>query len=632
MDRASSVTSSWSTYDVLSKEQIQEYQQAGIEYLHAQLLYNRGIKVPAAMRDFLAADYDQIPDPLAFIDMDKALERVSRALAAREHITVYGDFDADGVTSAALLTRALRALKHPDATLDYFIPSRLRDIRGLSKEGIDRIKERGTTLIITTDCGSSDVAEVAYARTTGIDIIITDHHQPPEPLPQACAMINPWRPDCVYPERYLCGVGIAFKLAQALFRAYGREQEVHALLDLVAIGTIGDVGQLLGENHTLVRLGLQQLNATKNAGLQALINITHLQPGRLRERDISYVLGPRINAAGRMKDASIAFNLLTTEDADAAFAYAKELEELNLLRQQQTEELMKLVREQAQSQASQQVVLVYGDKDTWPEGIIGLVAGRLSEEIQRPVFVLSQDSESSRGSARSADGFNIILALRQRADLFERFGGHAQAAGFTIANANIAELHAHLLAWHEENSVEPQLLAPDVPGTAVGARFIAPDAPGVGMAAPEVTEASAIAGVMVEQELAAPASTRKIDLLISRPERLNYDAYTKVSLLAPYGAGNPEPVFKMERLRLYRRWQSGVDGRHLRVRLRTTTNGNNTQFNGTYIRGGSQIESLPEGSLVNVIFNLEPAWNSLDSDNRQDIWLKVLQLELVEEG
>jgi len=423
-------------------------------------------------------------------------------------------------------------------------------------------------------------------------------------------MINPWRPDCTYPERYLCGVGIAFKLAQALFRAYGREQEVHELLDLVAIGTIGDVGQMLGENHTLVRLGLQQLNQTKNSGLQALINITRLQSGKLRERDISYVLGPRINAAGRMKEASIAFHLLTTEDADEAFAYAKELEELNLLRQQQTEELMKLVREQAQSQADQQVVLLYGDKDTWPEGIIGLVAGRLSEEIQRPVFVLSQDAESSRGSARSADGFNIILALRERADLFERFGGHAQAAGFTISNANIAELHAHLLAWH------------------VGAQFIAPD---VETAATEPPEASAIAGVVIEQERAAPTSTRKIDMVITRPEGLNYDACSKVSLLSPYGAGNPEPVFKMERLRLYRRWQSGVDGRHLRVRLRTTINGNSTQFNGTYIRGGSQIESLPEGSLVNVIFSLEPAWNSMNSDNRQDIWLKILQVELVGE-
>ena len=616
MERPSSASSSWGVYDLLTGAQISEYRQAGIGYLHAQLLYNRGIKSPEVMRSFLDARYDQIPDPFALIDMDRAVERIQRALSNQEHITVYSDFDADGVTSAALLTRALRTLKHPDAPLDHFIPGRLNEIRGLSKEGIDKIRQRGTTLIITTDCGSSDVAEVEYAGMSGIDVIITDHHHPPEEFPRAWAMINPWRPDCTYPERYLCGVGIAFKLAQALFRVYDREQEVLDLLDLVAIGTIGDVGQMLGENHTLVRLGLQQLNSTKNPGLHALINITRLQPGRLRERDISYVLGPRINAAGRMKDASIAFHLLTTEDADEAFAYARELEGLNLLRQQQTEELMKLVREQAQSQADRQVVLVYGDKDTWPEGIIGLVAGRLSEEIQRPVFVLSQDTESSRGSARSSDGFNIILALRERADLFERFGGHAQAAGFTISNANIAELHAHLLTWHEENAAGAQLQAPTLETVTA-----------------ESTEASTITGVAIEQELAPQTNSRKIDLLITKPEQqLNYDAYSKVSLLSPFGAGNPEPVFKMQRLRLYRRWQSGVDGRHLRVRLRGSTNGsgNGPQFNGTYIRGGSQIESLPEGSLVNVIFSLEPAWNSLDSDNRQDIWLKVLQVELVE--
>jgi single-stranded-DNA-specific exonuclease len=279
-------------------------------------------------------------------------------------------------------------------------------------------------------------------------------------------------------------------------------------------------------------------------------------------------------------------------------------------------------------------VLVYGDKDTWPEGIIGLVAGRLSEEIQRPVFVLSQDTESSRGSARSSDGFNIILALRERADLFERFGGHAQAAGFTISNNNIAELHAHLLAWQEENAIGAQFITPDVETAAtaspVGAQFIAPDVETVRTAS---TEASTITGVVIEQELAPQTNSRKIDLLITKPaEQLNYDAYSKVSLLSPFGAGNPEPVFKMGPLRLNRRWLSGVDGRHLRVRLRASTNGSGSGplFNGTYIRGGSHIESLPEGSLVNVIFSLEPAWNSLDSDNRQDIWLKVLQMELVE--
>ena len=591
-------STSWVLYDPLTRDQYSEYQQAGIGYLHAQLLVNRGIKTAEAMHTFLDARYDQLLDPLSMTGMASALERIQYALEAREHITVFGDFDADGVTSAALLTRVLRALKHEDAQLDFFIPHRIYDTRGLSKEAIDKIRARGASLIITTDCGSSDIEEVAYAKNLGVDTIITDHHQPPEQLPQAYAMINPWRPDNAYEERYLCGVGIAFKLAQALYHAFNREHEAQELLDLVAIGTIGDVAQLLGENHTLVRLGLQQLNHTGNPGLQSLVQIAHLQPGKLRERDISYVLGPRINAAGRMEHASTAFHLLTTDDVEEARTYAQELEELNQSRQQQTEELMKLVREQARALSSDQVVLVYGHKDTWPEGIIGLVAGRLSEEIKRPVFVLSQDIESSRGSARSYGNFNIIEALRHRADLFERHGGHAQAAGFTIANSNIEALRKHLLSWYENTQSPIEVLT-------------------------ENTETPEMTSTITDQDPSVTSDARKIDLFVKKPEELTHDIYRKLSLLSPFGAGNPEPTFKMEGLRLMRRWASGPDGRHLRVRLGV----NNLQFNGSYLRGGAQLHSFPEGSRVNVIFSLEPAWNTPEGANSQEIWLKILHME-----
>ncbi len=246
VESTSQITTPWNVYDMLTDVQFQQYATAGIEAIHAQLLHNRGIITPEAMRSFLAASYDQTPDPLTLIDMNRAVERIQHALAQREHITVYGDYDADGVTSSALLTRALRTLKHPEAILDFHIPSRLHE------------KSRGTSLIITTDCGSSDVEQVAYAKTLGIDVIITDHHHPPEQRPDAFAMVNPWRPDCTYRERYLCGVGIAFKLAQALYRAYQRSSaEELALLDLVAVGTIADVAPLLGENHTLIHLGLR---------------------------------------------------------------------------------------------------------------------------------------------------------------------------------------------------------------------------------------------------------------------------------------------------------------------------------------------------------------------------------------
>lgn len=599
MGTVSSISTTWETYDRLSRKQFAEFQQAGISFLHAQLLFNRGLSSPQAMRAFLDARLDAIPDPLLLIDMPRALTRIQQALQNREHITVYGDFDADGVTSAALITRVLRRLGQTAEFLSYHIPDRLQDTRGLSKAAIDLLKARGTTLIITTDCGSSDIEEVAYARSLGIDVIITDHHHPPTQLPQAMAMLNPWRPDCTYGERYLCGVGIAFKLAQALYNAHGRPKEVEELLDLVAIGTVGDVAILLGENHTLVRAGLQRLNATQNAGLQALISAARLQPGKIRERDISFVLAPRINAAGRMKHANLAFRLLTTDDRDEAKVLAEELEELNLSRQRQTEELMKLVREQARQQADKPVLLVYGAKENWPEGIIGLVAGKISEEMQRPAFVLSQDSEASRGSARSqGNNFNIILALQNaRPDLFERYGGHAQAAGFTIANNNIPELHEHLLRWYEKSQATN----------------------GSKKAVAEANDTEE--PVVIEPETSSTVS-RKVDLVITKPELLSLDTLALLNQLAPFGSGNPEPVLRIEGLQLVKRWTSGSEGRNLRVRLRS----NNLTFNGMFLRAGERAATLKEGSTLQIIFSLELAWSPPDTEARQEVSLKILDI------
>jgi single-stranded-DNA-specific exonuclease len=525
------------------------------------------------------------------------VERIQQALDAGEHITVYGDYDADGVTSSALLTCALRTIKRPGTPLDYYIPSRLTEGCGLNIKALDQLKARGTSLIITTDCASSDVEQVAYAKTLGMDLIITDHHQPPEQLPDAYAMVNPWRPDSTYGERYLCGAGVAFKLAQALYRAYNRSTEEElSLLDLVAFGTIADIAPLLGENHTLVRLGMQQLNSTRKSGLLALIRKANLQLGRIRERDIAYGLAPRINAAGRMQHARIAFDLLTTDDDEEAYYYAEELENLNFSRQQQTEELMRSVREQAQHQVNNQVVLVRGEN--WHEGIIGLVAGRLAEEIKRPVLVLSEDSETklSRGSARSQQGFNIILALRGCAPILVRYGGHAQAAGFTIENDRIEELHQHLLEWKDE--VEPLVEAEVLE-----------------------TEATDLPGVVPEQEPASP--TQRVDLIFTKMEHLNYNTYSKLRELSPFGAANLEPTFKMEGLRLVDRWTSKQNGRHLHLRLAS----GNTQRTGTMLRGGTQFQSLNGITHVNIIFRIDSSWTPLDDESKQDIWLKILHVE-----
>ena len=589
------ISSKMKVYPELSEEQFHEARVAGINRFHAQILNNRGITNNAQKRAFIAAKYAETPDPLTLIDMSRAVARIQQALEQKEHITVYGDYDADGVTSSALLFRALRTLKAPASVLDYYIPHRLNDGCGLNIRAIDQLKARGTQLIITTDCASSDVEQVEYASSLGIDIIITDHHHPPIERPHAFAMINPWRPDCTYGERYLCGAGIAFKLTQALYRVYKRSiEDEMQLLDLVAIGTVADIAPLLGENHTLVRLGIQRLNSTQKPGLQALIRNAGLQPGRLRERDIAYGLAPRINAAGRMKDASIAFELLTTDSKDEASAYVAELEQLNRTRQQETEELMRNVREQAQQQPTKSVILVSGDN--WHEGILGLVAGKLAEEINKPVLVLSTDHETqlSRGSARSQKGFNIIEALRDFASRLERYGGHAQAAGFTIRNERIEELHTHLLHWSVQGGGAPAV----VDGTEI----------------PDVT------GVVTEQEIALSLDLQMVDIILTRMEHLNYELYKTLRILSPFGASNPDPTFKMEDLRLINTWPT-ANGQHLRLRLEASTG--NVQRTATLLRGANRRQELDGVERVNILFRIE----SSEDEGKQDVWLKILDVE-----
>lgn len=585
----------WDLYPLLPKEQFHLARQEGILDIHAQILWNRGLKTPDEMKSFLRASYEETSDPLTLVHMSKAVQRICQALANKEHITVYGDYDADGVTSSALLFRVLRKLKHADARLDYHIPHRQRDGCGLNLLALDTLKARGTELIITTDCASSDVEQVTYAGRLGIDVIITDHHHPPAIPPQAYATVNPWLPEGAESARMLCGVGVAFKLAQALYRVYKRDQEDELeLLDLVAIGTIADVAPLLGENHTLVRLGLQSLNATNKPGLQALIRKAGLQPGRIRERDIAFALAPRINAAGRMHEAGVAFRLLTTDNEDEAEAYILELELLNQQRQQETEELMRNVREQARLQPTNDIVLVKGDD--WHEGIIGLVAGKLAEEIDKPVLVLSNDKKTqlSRGSARSRKGYNIIEALRGFADSLERYGGHSQAAGFTIRSEYIDELHTHLLNWQNGNQI------------------------------PAIVRDAEQTKVVTESETLVIPGSHMIDLIFTKIDRLSYTLYKELRQLAPFGAGNPEPIFKIERLRLLNLRLTGSNKQHLSARLKSPRG--QTPLLGTLFNGANRRQDFMGTSHVNVVFHLE----SPENDAKPEIWLRILDLEPVE--
>ncbi|GHO44029.1 single-stranded-DNA-specific exonuclease RecJ [Ktedonospora formicarum] len=617
----SSHTTSWELYRQLSGPEFARLGATNVyERIRAQLLYNRGLQTREEMERFRYASYadlyDQqnfvdhpetfLYDPYRLIDMPKAVQRIRKAFEAHEHITVYGDYDADGVTSSALLYRALRTLGHPKELLSSHIPHRQNDGCGLNSGALTMLKERGTKLIITTDCASSDVEQVEEACTLGIDVIITDHHRPPDQLPQAFAMVNPWRSDCTYPnetysERYLCGAGIAFKLVQALYRAYQRSlAEEQELLDLAAIGTIADIAPLLGENHTLARLGLELLNRTNNPGLKELIKRTTLQLGKIRERDIAFAIAPRINAAGRMESALIAFDLLTTNDAEEAARIASRLDALNISRQQVTEELMRDVRVQAQLQSERPVVLVGGDE--WHEGIIGLVAGKLADELQKPALVLSHDPKlgHSRGSARSQKGFNIIEALRGFDGGFERYGGHAQAAGFTIQSDAIERLHDHLIKWKENGGAS---IPAQIDGTSL------PDQTGV------VTES--------EPESEETSPTHMIDLEFERLrlQGLNAELYHELRQLSPFGAGNPEPVFKMKNLLIRSKWTSGRERQNLSLRLEQP--GSATMVQGTLVRGAARINDLASTPAINIIFHLEV----YDDNATQNVRLKLLDVE-----
>jgi len=606
-----SSSNQWQTYPLRSKAERQADTQQGVDSLYAQLLTNRGIPVRDDIGRFIHASYSDSLDPFLLEDMPRAVQRIQLALTRQEHITVYGDYDADGVTSSALLFRALRILKQSGATLDFHIPHRQRDGCGLNIAALTMLKQRGTQLIITTDCASSDVEQVRYANELGIDVIITDHHNPPPELPTAYALVNPWRIDATEDAlafRLLCGAGMAFKLVQALYRTYNRSlAEERELLDLVAIGTIADIVPLIGENHILAHLGLQQLNATRKPGLQALIRSANLQQGRIRERDIAYGLAPRINAAGRMQDASIAFNLLTTESETEAATYVAQLEELNIARQQQTEELMRKVREEAQHHPDDTIILVSGED--WHEGILGLVAGKLVEEIHKPVFVLSNDAEThlSRGSARSQKGFNIIEAIRSFADKLERYGGHAQAAGFTIETARINELRQHLLEWQttgNEAAIEEDITATIEP--------VSPEA---------LEEVVQPVETLVEQV----SSAHMIDLVLHKTDLLNYTGYKRLRELSPFGASNPEPVFKIENARLIDRWASGANKQNLRLKLEVTDRSakKNAYIAGTLTHGAELLATFERGSQVDIVFRIE----SSEDESRRDIWLKLLDVQ-----
>ena len=519
---------------------------SGFSPLVAQLLYNRGLVNPSQLELFVAADKRLSGNPFLLPDIHQAVARIYQALLSGENIAIYGDFDADGITATALLVRGLSAL---GGKATPYIPHRLTEGYGLKTAALENLYRQGISLVITVDCGITALSQVKKAKRMGLDIIITDHHTPPAVIPPAIAIVDPKLPNSNYTFSELAGVGVALKLLQALFQSIGKEEQVEELTDLVALGTVADMVPLLGENRYLVKQGLKLINATPRLGVREMLTQAGLPIGSLDTGGISWVIAPRLNAAGRLEHAMTSYELLMTDSPEEAHTLTMWLEGKNAERQRLTDKVLTKAREQVLAQGISPL-LIASDSD-YPAGIAGLVAGKLSGEFYRPAIVIKTGEVVSSGSCRSIPEFNIILALNQCRHLLSQFGGHSQAAGFTLLTKNLARLRQALLPL----------------------------------------AANQLAGVDLRPHL-------DIDAEVTLPD-LTGDTFPTIQQLAPFGQGNPLPTFLSRRVEVIDCRTMGSNGEHLRMKLKQ----GGTIWDGVGFRMGNFLSEA--SSPLDIVYNLE---------------------------
>lgn len=488
-----------------------------ISPITAQVLINRGMQDMKSAHEFLHPSLQHLADPFTIPDMDKAVSLLIDAIRGRRPITIYGDYDTDGVSSTALLIRFFRSV---GVEADYYIPHRIREGYGMSKGAIDLLKQRGTELIITVDNGICAFEEIEHAKRLGIDVIVTDHHETKGGLPDAAAIVNPKRPDSEFPHRDLAGVGVAFNLLMALRQRMRQlamfkdaEPNLRSLLDLVTLGTVADGVPLVGENRLLVKFGLEELKRSPNRGINALKIVSGLEPHQISTHTVAFRLAPRINAAGRLSDAACAVELLTTDAPETATDIAVKLDKANSTRQQIEARILKEAATMIKDEGKNGAIVLSGDN--WHVGVIGIVATRIAESHGRPTAVISLEGDRCRGSARAPASFSVIDALSNVSDLLINYGGHRHAAGLTIERSQIESFKR---------------------------RFAEITADWVG-----------------EEE-----SNTYIDAEIE-VSKLTEQLIKELELLAPFGKGNPEPVFSCRELKVA---HAGVVGtNHLKLKV-----------------------------------------------------------------
>ena len=515
-----------------------------------QLLFNRGYATDAEARAFLRAETNFDANPMQMLGMQDAVARIRRALDQSEPIAIYGDYDVDGVTATALLVQTLRAL---GGNVRGYIPNRFEEGYGLNPDAFDTLQAEGVKLVISVDCGIRSPGEAAHAKKIGLDLIISDHHHPDADLPEALAVINPKRDGDPYPDKDLAGVGVAYKLAQALLLDSSTPSNLlENLLDLVALGTVADLAPLAGENRMLVRKGLQKIRATTRQGLFALANVAELAIAKTTAMNIGFVLGPRLNAAGRLESALAAFDLLTTQDVFVAGQLAQKLDVQNRERQA----LTRKIQEQAEKMASEEdphAHLMFAVHPDFNSGVVGLAASRLVEAFYRPAAVGQIGEETTRCSCRSIPEFHITEALDQCKDLLVRHGGHAAAAGFTVRNENLPALKERL---------------------------------------------KQIAREQLSQLDLRPSLSADLEVPLSKMggEVLKYLDY-----LQPTGYGNPDAVFVSRDVIVKSARTVGADGKHLKL----TVTDNKVTYDAIGFRLGHMLPDLTPGRKVDVMYAFE---------------------------
>ena len=523
---------------------------AGYPCLVSAVLASRGIATAEEAAAFLEHEQRLTYSPFLMADMDKAVERVQRALADHERIAVFGDYDVDGITATCILVDYLQSR---GADVLHYIPRRIEDGYGLSVDAIEGLYRKGTRLLITVDCGITGVEEVDFANSLGMDVVVTDHHECKETLPRAVAVVDPHRPDCGYPFKHLAGCGVALKLALALGGPDREEALFSRYCTLAAIGTVADVMQMSGENRTIVSRGLAAIEHSDFIGLHALLKEAGLAGREITSVQIGFVLAPRINAAGRMGAADKAAELLLCTDPAEAERLARELCALNRERQNVEQTIYSQAEEMIARLPDRDRSALVLESSRWHQGVVGIVASRLSEKYSRPSFMIHLNGDTGKGSCRSWGGFNLFAALESCKDLLLGFGGHELAAGFTIEEANIPAFRERMNDY---------------------ARSF--------------------------QGGAAPVSVLDVDVAITHPSAVTLEELEALSALEPYGSGNARPVFCLLGATLLRTQNVGQN-RHLKLRLGKGS----AQFDGIFFSTVAEDCGCRPGDRVDAAFYLQ---------------------------